>query len=107
MSSVYLIGDRNAVGVFKIGVTRGDLQNRLKKLQTGNCGQLYVVSHYESKHPFFIEQSLHRKYAQNKVLNEWFELTEENVKSFIQDCMAIEDIIDATKDNPYMEKILH
>ena len=48
MGSVYLLGDSEKEGIFKIGVTRGDIQKRIKKLQTGNAGEIYLVSYYEA-----------------------------------------------------------
>ena len=54
MGSVYLLGDSEKEGIFKIGVTRGDIQKRIKKLQTGNGGEIYLLSYYETEHPFLM-----------------------------------------------------
>ena len=52
MGIVYLIGDYSKNHCYKIGVTRGKLENRLKKLQTGNSGQLFVKYSYSSNRVF-------------------------------------------------------
>ena len=49
---IYLLGDWNKEGVYKIGVTTGKIENRIKKLQTGNSGEIYIVD-------YFLHQLLH------------------------------------------------
>ena len=79
MGSVYLLGDTKQEGIYKIGVTRGDINKRIKKLQTGNSSEIYLVSYYETEHPFLMEKMLHNKYINDNVLNEWFALKDEDV----------------------------
>lgn len=104
MGSVYLLGDSEKEGIFKIGVTRGDIQKRIKKLQTGNAGEIYLVSYYETEHPFLMEKMLHTKFFGDKVLNEWFSLTTEEVVAFKKSCEEIQKTIDALKDNYFFKK---
>ena len=104
MGSVYLLGDSEKEGVYKIGVTRGDIQKRIKKLQTGNCGEIYLVSHYETEHPFLMEKMLHNKYLGDKVLNEWFALNIEEITGFKKSCEEIQETINALQDNYYFQK---
>ena len=104
MGSVYLLGDYEKDGVYKIGVTRGDINKRIKKLQTGNSGEIFLVSYYETEHPFLLEKMLHGKYFSNKVLNEWFELSVEEVQSFKKSCEEFQLSIDALQDNYYFQK---
>ena len=33
---------------FKIGVTRGSIEKRIKKLQTGNSEEIFLVNYYET-----------------------------------------------------------
>ena len=51
---VYLLGDFEKEGSYKIGVTRGTIEHRIKKLQTGNSGEIYIVDYFQTEHPFFI-----------------------------------------------------
>ena len=103
MGQVYLIGQIGNEGAYKIGVTRSkDITKRLKKLQTGNSCELFVRSSYETNQPFLLERMLHAKYYGENVLNEWFELDDENVNKFTETCEGYQKIIDALKDNPFI-----
>lgn len=106
MGYVYLLGDWEKDGAYKIGVTRGDVEKRIKKLQTGNCGKIYLVSTYETNNPFLMESMLHSRYAGRKILNEWFELTADEVIEFQKTCKEVQDTIDALKDNYFFKKRL-
>ena len=39
---VYILGNKDDDGYYKIGATRGLMSKRLKTLQTGNSGTLYI-----------------------------------------------------------------
>lgn len=98
---VYLLGDWERPGVFKIGVTRGSIRRRIKKLQTGNSGEIYIVRYFHTPRPFFVETCLHRHYFGKRVRDEWFELSEDEVLSFVAECERIEDMAEALKENPF------
>ena len=89
---VYLVGDFAKDGVYKIGVTRGTIERRIKKLQTGNSGEIYIVDYFQTEHPFFIEKWMHTKYSGKKIMNEWFELTLDDMKAFKNDCQRFENL---------------
>lgn len=101
---VYLLGDWTRDGVYKIGVTRGDIDKRIKKLQTGNSGEIYLVDFWKTEHPFLMEKNLHLKFYGKKIMNEWFELDFEETKNFKKYCSDIEKMFEAVKDNPFMFK---
>lgn len=104
MGSVYLLGDSEKEGIYKIGVTRGDINKRIKKLQTGNGGEIYLITHYETEHPFLMEKMLHTKFFSGKVLNEWFSLTIEELAGFKKSCEEIQETINALKENYFFQK---
>lgn len=104
MGSVYLLGDSEKDNVYKIGVTRGDINKRIKKLQTGNCGEIYLISHFNTDHPFLMEKMLHNRYYGEKVLNEWYSLSSEEVINFKKTCGELQEIIDSLKDNYFFQK---
>ena len=106
MGTVYLLGDWDKEGRYKIGVTRGKVENRIKKLQTGNSGEIYLVSKYETEHPFLMEKMLHTRFGVDRVLNEWFELKDEDVLKFVEHCEDVERIINSLKDNYYFRNKL-
>lgn len=104
MGVVYLLGDVGKEGVYKIGVTRGKIGNRIKKLQTGNSGEIYLVDSFETEHPYIMEKMLHTKYFGEKAMGEWFELSDDSVLSFSETCEKFQKSIDALKDNYFFKK---
>ena len=103
MGYVYLIEDRNN-NCFKIGVTKGDPNKRLKKLQTGNPSKLELKYLYECEYPYRLESMLHTHYKSYNELNEWFSL--ENPNEFLNKCAELSNIIYTLKDNPFFSKNL-
>lgn len=103
---VYLLGDSLNEGIYKIGVTRGNVENRIKKLQTGNPGNIYIFSKHKTKYPFYIEKVLHFKYYNQNVLNEWFKLDLEDALNFEKNCIFEESVIKSMEDNPFLKKML-
>lgn len=100
---VYLICDPST-DLFKIGVTTGKLENRIKKLQTGNGTELHFVNHYETEYPFKLEKMLHNHFFNKKELNEWFSLDTDDISHFTELCEKKEEIIISLKDNPFYNK---
>lgn len=104
MGSVYLLGDSEKEGTYKIGATRGSVTNRLKKLQTGNSSKLYLVDKYETEYPFIVENILHNRLSYKQIFNEWYELDYDNVVKFQENCKSIEETIEVMKENPFFRK---
>lgn len=100
---VYLICDP-LTDHYKIGVTKGKVDNRLFKLQTGNSTELHVVQYYKTQYPFRMEKMLHLKYKNLNTHGEWFELPSYDVINFKLICEKIEKDIEALKDNPFFKK---
>lgn len=105
MGYVYLIKDPSNQ-TYKIGVTRMMDGKRIKKLQTGNSTELQLMFYYHTPYPFRIESMLHKRYQDYRVLNEWYELPEEDVENFHNICSEVDEIIESLKDNPYFNKKL-
>lgn len=103
MGTVYLI-QNNDDNLYKIGVTKGDANVRLQKLQTGNPHQLKLISTFQTKYPFRLESMLHNKFRMYQVLNEWYDLPEEFVKNFTNECERSNNIIISLKDNYFFSK---
>lgn len=104
MGFVYLLGDWGKEKIYKIGVTRGSIEKRIKRLQTGNSGEIYIVDYFQTKNPFFIEKRLHMIYHKQNVFREWFELGIEDVKKFKKHCEDIEELIKIMKENHFCPK---
>lgn len=105
MGYVYLICDPSN-DRFKIGVTRDLKSNRVKKLQTGNSTELFIMDIYETEWPFRLETLLHKHFSNKHVLNEWFALDVTEVTKFHGICEQLENNIKALKDNPFFGKDL-
>lgn len=106
MPYVYLIGDAGQDNTFKIGITRGDVNKRIKQLQTGNGEEIYLVNYYETDYPFFIERLLHKKFYPKQKKNEWFNLDINDIVDFKQHCKNIEETAEALKENPFSKGLL-
>ena len=104
MAYVYLLGDSGKDGSFKIGVTRGSIEKRIKKLQTGNDSDIYLVAYYETNNAFYVEKMMHLKYCSKQIMNEWYKLDTNDVGSFQKTCGEIEERAMALKDNPFFKK---
>ena len=106
MAYVYLLGDSGQDNTFKIGMTRGKIEKRIKQLQTGNGEEIYLVNSYETNYPFFIERLLHNKLFPKQKRSEWFNLDISDVVNFKLYCEEIEKQAEALKDNPFSQNIL-
>lgn len=100
---VYLICDP-LNNHYKIGVTKGNIDKRMLKLQTGNSTELYIVCKHQTPYPFRMEKMLHLKYNQYKVHGEWFELPDYDIIHFNEVCEDIGSKIEALKENPFFAK---
>lgn len=103
--SVYLIHDC-ANDLYKIGATKSDVGKRLKKLQTGNATELTLRAHHDTDYPFRVEKMLHNYFKNKNVLNEWFDLSLEDVAGFKSTCAEMEERIEILKENPFFSKDL-
>ena len=90
--------------MYKIGVTRNLVQDRLKKLQTGNASKLHMIHVIETEHPFRLETMLHNKFKDKQVNGEWFSLTNDDINTFKDTCSSFINLIDSMKNNPYFMK---
>jgi len=106
MAIVYILGDSGQDNTFKIGVTRGPVEKRIKQLQTGNGGEIYLVKTYETQYPFFVERLLHQKLYPKQKRNEWFNLDVQDIVLFENYCKEIEKQAEALKENPFANKLL-
>lgn len=83
---VYFIICQGAPHV-KIGFTKGDVQKRLKSLQTGSASELIMLV----KHPGTpeTERRLHERFASSRLYGEWFKATDELVAYMVQATWAM------------------
>ena len=86
---VYLISDYNSYS-YKIGISNNP-EKRLKSLQTGNEKNLKIIHKILCENYSDVERALHNKYSFSKINGEWFELTQEDIKSFPDFCKKIDE----------------
>lgn len=103
---VYLISDEEN-NKYKIGVTKNDVNKRLKKLQTGNSSLLSIKKVHATDYMYRMETLLHNYFSKQRILNEWFELSNEDIINFNSTCQYFEKMINSLKDNPFFAKNLH
>lgn len=102
MGNVYLLMSTDSDGekeLFKIGVTKSQIEKRIKSLSTGNPNKITLLKSYYSKNYKEIEKWLHSRYSLNKTesKNEWFYLTNEQVLNFVETCKKIDETINLIK----------
>lgn len=108
MGYVYLILQINSSGgeTCKIGLTKNNPELRVKQLSTGNGDRLTLLKAYESENYVKVEGFMHRKYKKLKTeaKNEWFELSDDNITTFIDDCKKVDETIQLLKEtNPFFK----
>lgn len=102
MITVYLIcAEINGEKLYKIGYTRREVEQRIRELKTGNAADLHIVESFKSKWGTKIESQIHRRLRHKKVNGEWFELTDEDVDSFIGMCKQIDNNLNIVSQTTY------
>ena len=105
MSYVYLI--RNCENdTYKIGVTKNDPQKRVKQLQTGCSSPLDLLHVFETNYPYRLEKMLHIQYTSQKECGEWYNLSLDQVNSFLDMCNNLQNTLNVLLDNPFFSKDL-
>jgi len=110
MGFVYLINIEKT-DLYKVGITKNTINERLKSLQTGNPLKLIIIDGYESEKYQKIETIIHRSLKHKKyipedfenLLGEWFLLSQEDVSNFKSNCKKIEDSIDFLKKHSTLD----
>ena len=108
MGYVYLILEVNQHGeeYHKIGISKNTPEKRVRQLSTGNPNEIRVLSTYESVNYKKVEKWLHSRFSTKKTLanNEWFNLTNEQVLSFLDTCKKADETISLLlKENPFFK----
>lgn len=100
---VYLIGEMDNKDIYKIGVTKKNIENRIKELQTSSSNELYIRHYFKTSYPYKLEKMLHRYFSHNNKINEWFTLSESQARDFPQICEKYENILKSLQDNPFFK----
>ena len=68
---------------YKIGITRQNVEDRVKALQTGSPHELKLVMMFLSKNAEEAEAWVHKALAQHRRRGEWFDLKEQGFCDFV------------------------
>lgn len=71
-------------GRCKIGFTKGDVEKRMKGLQTGAAGELRLIAMQPGTQE--TERRLHERFAEQRLHGEWFEMNE---PLFVYICLTV------------------
>lgn len=92
MINIYLISsDTNGKKLYKIGITKRSILERMKEFKTGNAADLSIVDSFVSKWARKIEANFHRSLKPKKVSGEWFDLDEEDILTFKSKCLKLHE----------------
>lgn len=64
---------------YKIGMTRGNLESRLKSIQTGSPYKIEIIHTIETATPEKLEAELHRRFRGKRLSGEWFDLNQSDI----------------------------
>lgn len=106
MGYVYLLLEVDKAGNerHKIGFSKNHPDKRVKQLSTGNSNIISLLNYYETKNYQKLEKWLHGEYREQRTeaLNEWFNLTNDQVTNFLDRCKKIDDVINfLIEQNPF------
>jgi len=96
---VYLLAEMGDNLRYKIGVTKNDVDKRVKQLKTGNSDDIMLIHKYKTKNYRKLEALLHRKFRKDRKHLEWFEMTDEQVMTFMDEAKKADELIDFLKEN--------
>jgi len=108
MGYVYLLLEVTEDGLerHKIGITKNDVDKRVRQLQTGNSNKISVLKTYESINYKKIEKWLHNEFINKRTEseNEWFKLSDEDVIGFTLLCNNADKTINFLKETNHFYK---
>jgi hypothetical protein len=70
-------------GLVKVGITWGDVADRVASLQTGNPFDLHCFAWFETPWPYEVENFMHRAHASEMHRNEWLKCTRQRLPGLV------------------------
>lgn len=103
MGWVYLLAEMGDNLRYKIGITKNPVEKRVKQLRTGNSDDIMIIHRYNSENYKKVERMLHVKFKPDRLHLEWFEMTDEQVLSFMEEAKKADETINLLKSNPFYD----
>ena len=99
-ATLYVLGLEDPSGgsvppYYKIGITTHAVSKRIRTLQTGNPYRIVALHTFEIEGAEIVEQNLHRVYASNRLMLEWFKLSDAELAAVLQSAKDLKDDIEA------------
>jgi hypothetical protein len=107
MFNIYLISSEiNGHKLHKIGYTRRSVETRVKEFKTGNASEFEIVDSFHSKWGTKRESQLHKIFKQKKQSGEWFNLDDNDINLFRENCEKIHNNLELISNNNtyYMDR---
>ena len=79
----------NGEYVYKIGITKRDVDERIKDFKTGNISNFFPLKVFKAdKYAHTIEKRLHHHFGTKRIDmdREWFDLLDEDIENFLPLC---------------------
>lgn len=94
VGKIYVLGVRQRPGVSKIGMTTGDVDERVRALQTGNPDEIYahtVFTLHDTKLADVkdIERFCHELLDSHRMKGEWFNIAPEDAANIIDEELQV------------------
>lgn len=102
LGTVYLVHEFGSTPErYKIGISTGPIEKRIKAMQTGNSNEIILINHFNTAHYRKIESHLHRLYSKYSTDGgkEWFTLPSEEIFKFKTICEKLNDNFNFLNDN--------
>lgn len=107
-SYVYVVrAGKGSKAPIKVGMT-GNVQKRIKALQTGNPQPLFLVMHFECKdrsHAYRLEKTIHEILGGQRMCGEWFKVTRSNLMKLLNNLGNKHQIDSLVKEMDIFDKI--
>jgi len=108
MKFIYLF-NVEGTNVYKIG-NSGNVNKRRLEIQTGCPFKVVEIVRFKSKYPNKVEKALHNKFGLQKededgreLQGEFFALSNEDKKMFMEHCQKMEDMFLILEENTYLQ----
>lgn len=103
---VYLLAEMGDNLRYKIGITKNEVEKRVSQLSTGNSDSIMIIHKYKSENYKRIERMLHLIYHKDRKHLEWFNMTDEQVSTFLHNAKKADENISFLKEHNVFYKEL-
>jgi hypothetical protein len=101
---VYLLAEMGDNLRYKIGITKNPVEKRVKQLRTGNSDDIMLIHKYKSENYKKVERMLHRVFRSDRKHLEWFNMTDEQVSTFLSEAKKADVTISFLNKNNHFYK---